>query len=123
MKALNASRRPGRPSLYRRLRRCCVLYQAKNTCVPPRLLTPGPPRPSPLPMYPLSILLPQLEGFGVSASALDSAASGANLGFSDDLVRTSEYMTHPVFNTHHSEVSAYIERTVKNTRAVRVECR
>lgn len=55
-------------------------------------------------MYPLSILLPQLEGFGVSASALDSAASGANLGFSDDLVRTSEYMTHPVFNTHHSEV-------------------
>eukprot|EP00752_Nemacystus_decipiens_P012371 g10965.t1 len=44
-----------------------------------------------------------LEGFGVSASALDSAASSAILGFSDDLVRTSEYMTHPVFNTHHSE--------------------
>ena len=46
----------------------------------------------------------QLEGFGVSEKALDEAAEVANMGFSDDLVRTSEYMTHPVFNTHHSEV-------------------
>ncbi|CAM9892044.1 unnamed protein product [Pylaiella littoralis] len=44
-----------------------------------------------------------LEGFGVSASVLDSAADSADMGFSDDLVRTSEYMTHPVFNMHHSE--------------------
>eukprot|EP00904_Undaria_pinnatifida_P006432 jgi/Undpi1/2919/HiC_scaffold_14.g06296.m1 len=44
-----------------------------------------------------------LEGFDVPASALDSAASSAKMGFSGDLVRTSDYMTHPVFNTHHSE--------------------
>ncbi|CBJ30901.1 Glycine dehydrogenase (decarboxylating) [Ectocarpus siliculosus] len=44
-----------------------------------------------------------LEGFGVSGSSLDSAAASAKIGFSDDLVRTSEYMTHPVFNMYHSE--------------------
>ena len=89
----------------------CTVSSEQYLCAPETPnLTPGPPRPSPLPLYPLSILLPQLEGFGVSASALDSAASGANLGFSDDLVRTSEYMTHPVFNTHHSEVGTYTER-------------
>lgn len=70
--------------------------------------TPAPwPRPSP-PSLPSPFFLPQLEGFGVSASALESAASSANLVFSDDLVRTSEYMTHPVFNTHHSEVSTLV---------------
>lgn len=44
-----------------------------------------------------------LEGFGVSEKGLDEAAESANMGFSADLVRTSDYMTHPVFNSHHSE--------------------
>lgn len=46
----------------------------------------------------------QLEGFGVGMEALDQAAESANMGFSADLVRSSDYMTHPVFNSHHSEV-------------------
>lgn len=57
----------------------------------------------------LPLTFPQLEGFGVSASALESAAGSAEMGFSDDLVRTSEYMTHPVFNVHHSEVGRCCE--------------
>lgn len=63
--------------------------------------------PSPLHVSPapfLFLVYLQLEGFDVPASALDSAASSAKMGFSGDLVRTSDYMTHPVFNTHHSEV-------------------
>lgn len=46
----------------------------------------------------------QLEGFGVSSPDLDAAAAAATIGFDSTLTRTSGYMTHPVFNTHHSEV-------------------
>ncbi|CAM9454313.1 unnamed protein product [Ascophyllum nodosum] len=44
-----------------------------------------------------------LEGFDVPASALEDASTSAKMGFSSDLERTSDYMTHPVFNNHHSE--------------------
>ncbi len=71
-----------------------------------------PPFPSPCRVAPRALVFfpPQLDGFGVPASALESAAGSAKLGFSEDVVRTSEYMTHPVFNTHHSEVWGGRER-------------
>lgn len=77
--------------------------------VTPPLAPPLLPSPLPPPLHTRAASFPfflflQLEGFGLSKSDLDSAASSAEMGFSEDLVRTSPYMTHPVFNTHHSEV-------------------
>jgi glycine dehydrogenase len=51
----------------------------------------------------LSDIRDVLTAFGVD-SFEDSFALGRNEGFDyGDLTRTSEYLTHPVFNTHHSE--------------------
>ncbi|CAN0070897.1 unnamed protein product, partial [Discosporangium mesarthrocarpum] len=44
-----------------------------------------------------------LKGFGVENPNLDAAAASAPLTFPADVARTSTFMTHPVFNTHHSE--------------------
>ena len=46
------------------------------------------------------IALGQLFGATVDVDALDAATADA---LPADLVRTSEFLTHPVFNTHHSE--------------------
>ena len=62
----------------------------------------------------------QVEGFGLSASDLDSAASDADMGFPSQFVRTSDYMTHPVFNSHHSEGSVQIVET-EESRQDRIE--
>ena len=43
------------------------------------------------------------NGKEIDASALKKEASGINAEFSGNLKRTSEYLTHPVFNTYHSE--------------------
>ncbi|KAG5188674.1 glycine dehydrogenase [Tribonema minus] len=45
-----------------------------------------------------------LGAFGVEASALDAAAAAAaGSGVDAAFARATPYMTHPVFNTHHSE--------------------
>ncbi|KAG5190576.1 glycine dehydrogenase [Tribonema minus] len=46
-----------------------------------------------------------LGAFGVGAGALEGAAAAAagDGGFGAPFARTTPYMTHPVFNTHHSE--------------------
>jgi glycine dehydrogenase len=46
------------------------------------------------------VALGQLFGATVDVDALDAATADA---LPSDLVRTSEFLTHPVFNTHHSE--------------------
>ncbi len=46
------------------------------------------------------VALGQLFGATVDVDALDAATADA---LPADLVRTSEFLTHPVFNTHHSE--------------------
>lgn len=51
------------------------------------------------------LFVAQLEGFGVSSPDMDAAAKSADIGFSSAFARTSEFMSHPVFNTHHSEAS------------------
>lgn len=89
---------PCRPPPSCQAKRCLACLPRASTKPPPDpyLASSRCPRPAFFP--------PQLDGFGVPASALESAAGSAKLGFSEDVVRTSEYMTHPVFNTHHSEV-------------------
>ncbi|NRA69670.1 MAG: aminomethyl-transferring glycine dehydrogenase [Gammaproteobacteria bacterium] len=49
-------------------------------------------------------------GHGLDVATLDSAISGNS--FADELVRTSEYLTHEVFNKYHSETEMmrYIRR-------------
>jgi len=49
-------------------------------------------------------------GHGLDVAQLDSEVSGNS--FDDGLVRTSEYLTHPVFNSYHSETEMmrYIRR-------------
>ncbi|CAM9253041.1 unnamed protein product [Choristocarpus tenellus] len=44
-----------------------------------------------------------LEGFGIKNADLDAAAASAPIDFPEHMARTSTFMTHPVFNTHHSE--------------------
>ena len=48
----------------------------------------------------------------VGGEASPVAAASAGLTLPTELVRTSEYLTHPVFNTHHSETSMmrYLKR-------------
>ncbi len=44
-----------------------------------------------------------LSAFGVGESELQSATENADLNITSQFARTSPFMTHPVFNTHHSE--------------------
>jgi glycine dehydrogenase len=44
-----------------------------------------------------------LAAFGVANADVDALASGAPSAIPASFERTSAYMTHPVFNTHHSE--------------------
>ncbi len=44
-----------------------------------------------------------LAAFGVANADVDALAAGANLAIPTAFERTSAFMTHPVFNTHHSE--------------------
>ncbi len=46
-----------------------------------------------------------LEIFNISSAHLDIPSSLAEFEWSPDLVRSSSFMSHPVFNTHHSETS------------------
>jgi glycine dehydrogenase len=48
-----------------------------------------------------------LSAFGVSKSELDSAAASVDTAVASQFARKTEFMTHPVFNTHHSETQVH----------------
>ena len=50
-----------------------------------------------------ALLAGLVEAFGGDASELDTAASSARTAIPPALERTTPYMTHPVFNSYHSE--------------------
>jgi len=50
-----------------------------------------------------AILAVFAQASGAMATSFDRAVNGLVLEYSKDLARTSAFLTHPVFNTHHSE--------------------
>jgi glycine dehydrogenase len=51
----------------------------------------------------LAILTVFAQATGAKATTFDRAFDGLVLEYSKDLARTSAFLTHPIFNTHHSE--------------------